>query len=161
MVAAAALTVVGGLTQAYGQIKAGQDQNKAYNDSADILEENAHQVKIATEFEVRKLKVMGRKAAGEVSAGFGASGVTQSGSALDVLAESNANNDRDVANTRREGKFKAESYMNEAKLQRRAGKSALESSQIGAVGALFSSAGSAYMSYSAAGAAKGAPKGKP
>lgn len=135
------MMAAGGLVSAYGQIKAGNDASDAYNNQAKQADANAAQVEFSAAEESRRLRVIGRRAAGEISGTFGASGVRQEGSVLDVIADSNANVERDVLNVQREGRNRANNLRAEARNSRDAGRSARETAGLGAVASLFGAGG--------------------
>lgn len=136
----------GGLLSAYGQIKAGDDTAAAFENEANAAEENAAESLRVGAAEARKIRVISRKAVGEIAAAYGASGV-RGGSAIDVIAESAANGETDAQNVHRQYYNQAKNLRTEASLKRGYARSSQENSRIGAAATLLGSGGAAYESW--------------
>ncbi len=138
-----AIIAAGGVLGAAGKIYEGQAAKKAAEYNAQVAKKNAVLTLRQAADEERQVKVQGRKVIGDMRANFAASGIQMEGSALDVLAESAANIEADVLNIRFTGQMKADSLMDEARMQRSAGNSAMNASYLGASSSL-ANAGSDY-----------------
>lgn len=85
---------------------------------AKALEQDAGLARQQASEEERKLRVIARKQIGAMEAGYGASGVKQSGSALDVLQESAAAAEKDAQMVKYAGELKAWGFEREAARKR-------------------------------------------
>ena len=129
----------GSVLRAVSEDQAGQQRQDAYDQNAHIAEENAGEVIRQSMIEQRQIRIIGRKATGDIKANYSANGVV-GGSANDVLAESFANIERDVHNVRDAAKYKADNYMREAANYRSTGRAAREAGRVGAVASLIAAA---------------------
>ena len=136
-----ALQGAGGLLGAYGQMQAGEAEAQAAEMNAQIAEQNSLLAVEQAKENERRLRVQGRKVLGDISSGYGASGVTAEGSALEVLKSSAANIELDALNVRHEGAVKASMFRNEAKLSRYSGQAARTTGQTMAAATLLQAGG--------------------
>lgn len=121
--AMAAMQVVGGII--------GRDQ--AYRGSR-VDEENARLSLLDGEREALDVRKDARQQTGAALTGMAGSGLLLSGSATDLLAESEYQAELDVLNTRRQAYGQARNYKQQAKDRRQAGDNAL-------IGGIFSAVG--------------------
>lgn len=135
----AGLILVGGSTllSAAGDIQAGNAANKVAGYNANQAEENAKVVQQQAEQEVDMQQVRAKKMIGAISATYGASGVAQAGSAVDVLAASAASAELDKQTILYNGKLQAIGYQNQAALDRVRGRTAKVQSRYAAIGTLM------------------------
>ncbi len=134
------MSIFGGLIQAQGQKMAGEASGQAYDFNANVAENNATQAIALSAQQERQQRIIGRKAVGHIEASYGASGVTQEGSALDVLAESMASAEMDALNIRYSGAVKSSNFSNEASLNRFNASSARAGGRIGAAATVLGTA---------------------
>jgi hypothetical protein len=144
---AAAITaiVAGGLLQAYGQLKAAEAESTADKANAQVARDNATLTLQQSAANERALRVQGAKALGDIRAGYGANGVTMTGSALQVIKSSASNVEMDALTVRHEGELKAMGLRNEAKLDEYRADMADFTGKLGAASSLLSAGGSAAM----------------
>lgn len=125
MVASTVMSVMGQLSQASAASSAAK-----YN--AGINQQNA---RIATEqaaSAAEQQRIDNYRKLGSIKAGYGASGVTNDGSPMDVLADSFTQGEYDVQNIIYQGKVRAAGYQNNASLDIAQGKNAKKSGYINA-----------------------------
>lgn len=121
----------------------GAAAGRAGDYNAKIAIQNAGLSRMQSIEEARRIRVMGRKVMGEQRANFGASGIAQSGSALDVLAETAANNELDALTIMHEGESRARMFESDARQEKEQGDDARTNSYLQAAGSLMS-AGATY-----------------
>lgn len=114
--AAAAATVIGTGIQVASMIKQGNAQADAANFNADQAAKNAKLSIAQAAEDERSFRVIARKHIGDVRSAYGASGVTNEGSAQDVLEESAANAELDALKIRHGGLVKAAGFQTDATL---------------------------------------------
>lgn len=141
-----ALMLGGAALSAYGQVKSGQDKNKAAKFNASIAEQQAESVLQQGTKQANLQRYRGRQLISSQRARYGASGVTASGSPLEVMAQTAEDVEYDALMTEWESKTKAQYYKSGAENSRRAGKKAVTDSYIGAGTTLLTSAASYGMS---------------
>jgi uncharacterized protein (DUF2249 family) len=137
----AAVAVGGAVVSAFGSIQAGQAKKKQANQQALFEQRNAQQAELAMQ---DRLDILARETAfttGRQTAQFAGAGVRQSGTVLDVLADSVNAGLRDKYRIEREGKFAIESHQFQAEQLRQAGKQAETASYIQAGSTLLTSFG--------------------
>lgn len=131
------MQVAGGITQAYGQVQAGEAAGKAYEFNAAQAEQNSAQAKLIAAQEERQVRINARRQIGSMVADYGASGVTMEGSPMAVIAESAANAELDALNIRYGGESKARNFKNEATVLRYQGGQARSAGYLGAAATLM------------------------
>ncbi len=130
---AAALPFVALGLQAVGSIAGGIGANSEARAGAAVDTENARLSILAGEQDVGQVMRDERMASGEAIASMAGSGVGLGwGSAGDLIAESMANRDRDIAALRSRAGQQATNYLQAAKDKRAAGRNALIGSVFGA-----------------------------
>ena len=137
---AAAAMVVG----AVGSIMEGAAAKKKAEKDAQIAEENAGLAQQESKEEARRSMIVARKQIGDERASYAASGVGMTGSALDVIAESQENARLDELTILRGGEIKANMYRQDAQSERDYGSGARTGSYFRAAGQLGAAAGAAY-----------------
>lgn len=114
--AAAAIVVgmVGIATKIASDVQTAQAQQKAadataqgYDYDATVASTNANVTRAQTATDAIRMGVMARRNIGSMSATYGASGVTKSGSVLDVLSDSASQAQADSDNFKQQGALKA------------------------------------------------------
>ena len=133
------MSAAGGILQAYGQVKAGEGAQRAYEFNANQADINSRQAELIAAQDERQSRIVGKKAIGSMVANYGASGVNLEGSPMDVLAESLAQVELDSLNARYSGQSKAINFRNEARINRYQGSQARASGYYGAAATLMSS----------------------
>lgn len=122
MAAAAPIIGIAGLvTQTIGGISAAGAQRRAAEASAQESERNAFLVEQQTAEAERRFRISSERALGKGRAARGASGVTLSGSALDVIAENASIAEMDAITIRQQGEAQAEALRRQAELSRQTG----------------------------------------
>lgn len=151
--AIAGMTLLSGAVSAFGAIQSANAQASAAEYNAKVAERNRKEALRQTDSEVDRERRANRRQLASIRAQYGASGLDASfGAPLDVLEDSATEQERDVAAIERAGQLRAIGYTDEANLQRAEAKNARRAGTISAVGTLFSSATSAFTSYSKAAA---------
>ena len=169
MVAAGA-AVLGGIVGAVGQYQQGQESKKMYNQQASVAEQEAQQIRQSGQREadiigqnqvlneVRQRKQLD-KDVGSMIGAYSTRGVsTNTGSPLDVIADSISNAELDIAIGAWNSKVQADTTlyntrigsqnkMSQASLQRQYGQSAARNANWQAAGTLLSSVGTAASRY--------------
>lgn len=137
------LSLVGGVLGAAGAEQEADARSAAANYNASIANQNADlSLQQATEQE-RQQREYAYQALGNERASYGASGVSMSGSALDVLQESARNAELDALNIRHAGQVKAWQYRSGARLDSMSANAAQSAGQFGVMSALLSGASGA------------------
>lgn len=106
--------------------------------NARLLEENAKLAESASREEERRSRVMATKELGSIRAAVGGSGITMSGSALDIMYESSRNAELNALTIQHEGRVRAWTYRNEATLERNKARIARETGAYEAAAAAVS-----------------------
>ena len=125
---------------AYGQYQAGQAQKQAYEYNAAIQEQNAKVEQEKAAYEADKQAQRIRRLNATQRAAYAASGVTQSGSALDLQEDSTIQGEMDRLAILYGGDVNAANYRSEAALSRFQGKQAGASGTSAAFGTLLGGA---------------------
>lgn len=141
------LQIAGTVMSVVGALKQGQAQSDAMNFNAQMAGQNAvvaRQQAAADEARQRRENLL---RAGNLRAGYGASGVTLDGSPLDVLEMAATTGELDAQNVRYKGSLRAIGYENSAALDTAGASNALTSSYYRAGSELLSGGAKAYGSY--------------
>lgn len=141
LIGAAIATGVGALLSAKGQLDAGAAAQKAADAEASLLERNADKVEDMGDYAAFRHGMKVKKVLGAGRAAYASSGVTMSGSAMDVMRESAVEGERDRLTIIYNAETKAETMRGQAAVARYSGKSAREASKYAAAGSLFSGIG--------------------
>jgi hypothetical protein len=155
----AALAAVSGGFQAYSQYQAGQSAKDAANYNANALKRQsfAAQQQGLAEMELRRRQ--GERIIGQQEAAFAKSGVTASGSPLDVIGDTAANIELDSLNAAYEGYLNARGLRQRSKMAQYEGRLAAYQGKMEAVGTLLTTAATVAGMSAGPGAAPGAPAG--
>lgn len=137
----AAIIGVSAVVQAIGSIKQGQSAKAIGEENSKLSEYNAGIVRAQTDEEARRYRIFGSKYVGQQISNVGASGVQMSGSAKDVLKESEANIESNILDIYNQGAAKIEGLNRQATIYRKGGQSALNNSYLSAAGELLRGAG--------------------
>jgi uncharacterized protein involved in type VI secretion and phage assembly len=129
MIAATALSVVGTLVSARAQSKAAEFNARVAADNADLARQASNRE------EERQRRESARKMSA-LAARAGKSGVTMSGSLLEVVEESARNAELDALNIRMEGAQREYNFLTQSSLATAEAKNAKTSGYISAAGAL-------------------------
>ncbi len=141
------MQIAGTTMSVVGALKQGQAQSDALNFNAQMGGQNAvvaRQQAAADEARQRRENLL---RAGNLRAGYGASGVTLDGSPLDVLEMAATTGELDAQNIRYKGSLRAIGYENSAALDTAGASNALTSSYYRAGSELLSGGAKAYGSY--------------
>lgn len=142
--AGTAAGAVGGLLGAYGQMQQADASEKAGKMNAAQDLQNAQASRAQGADEQRRLRIQTRKALGSIKAGYGASGISMEGSAMDVLMESSANAEMDVWTVGHNSEMQARQYENQAKMDLYKGTIGAGNSQMGAAAQLLKTGSDVY-----------------
>lgn len=155
----AGMSVIGGAMGAIGAQVQGQSQAMAQQFNADVAQRNAGLARQAAQFDAASQERQARMALGSIRAAYGASGVTSSGSPLDVLEMSVQNAKRDYNAILYKGELKAMGYEDTRTLSLYGAESAKTQADFATASSLitgFTGAGKT-MAFGKAGASAGAP----
>lgn len=131
--ASTAATVV----KAGGQILGGGSKKDAAEYNARVAEDNARLASEKAALDARRVRRMADETKGSIRAAAGASGITMSGSAMDVMAETATLAEEDVLLVQHSGEVRADNLMKEAALSQFQGKQAKKSSYISSASTLL------------------------
>lgn len=135
---AIALMAVGTLQGAASAARQGEAAKAAADFNAQVARRNAQIATQQAEADAARQKQVAFKKIGEMTAAYGASGVTLEGSPLDVLEESVRTAEQDRQNILYKGKLRAMGYESDADLYNLSGENALRTGQENATGILLS-----------------------
>lgn len=143
--------IFSGAAGAGGAAKAGKAAAGAYEFNAQINDANAKRAREAAVADILSLKRAAFRTIGEQRAGYGASGVAMdSGSALDVLADSTSQAILDQQRRKYQGELEAVDQLNQATIARHNAKIAKAGGQAVGAASLLSGIGSAASQLSSA-----------
>lgn len=115
--------VAGGI-KGIGDISAGNNKRAALERAAQVQRMDAQEALQAGEINAARQGMIADQKIGSTEAGYGASGVTESGSVLHVLEASHKNAELDVMGIRYGAKIRAVNFMNQASMDELAGQNA-------------------------------------
>ena len=150
-------TLAGGALAAYGSIAQGQAQKTASQYNAQLNLRNATVASQQADANIAQLRRNVRQVQGAAVAGYGASGVTQEGSPLDVLEMSTTQASLDEGTIRYKGQLESMGYHSNAILDNIAGKTAEQQGYLTGASHLLTSIGRAGSDYAYA-SGKGADR---
>lgn len=150
MIAGGAMAAMGAMQQANAQAEASQ-----YN--AALSERNAIVTRGQTDADVAAFRQQTTLREGSLIAAYGAAGVTDEGSPLDVLGMSAANAKRDELMLQYKGDLASLGYRETATLNRMQGKQAIEGGNYQAASSLLTGMSGGMSSYTAATRGYGTP----
>lgn len=145
--AAPALSVVGGAFSAIGSAQQGAAQSAAYKTQA-ALDKQQGQVSadVAAARAAQRVKE-GRKVAAQTRAAAGSSGASESGSVMDILAQSRAAYEQDAANEAYQGLLALNGAETSASFNRFRARSAMATGRAGAFSSVLQGVTGAATSY--------------
>lgn len=130
------MSMIGAGTKAYGSILSGRQTQAAYDFNAKLMEQNKNEAMISAKLNADKQQAQFVKIQGAAKASYGASGVeSTSGSVIDILAANAANAEMDKQNILYGGMIKATNFANQASMNKRSGKNAMQAAYWNAAGA--------------------------
>ena len=141
------MDVFGNLNDAMAAEREGRATAKALEFNAEQKERNATQIELQTAEDERRLRIQNRRTIGAMRADYGASGVTASGSVLQILEESAAAAEFDAVNFRMSGMREADAVRMDARMDREKAKSVRRSTKFNAATAIFGAGKSAIGAY--------------
>lgn len=131
---------------ALAQIQAGKAGQAAMNANAQTSVDEANQRRLSAQEDSLKLSRAARQTMGEQIAGYGASGITEAGSPIEVMMNTAKNYERDMIMTGYGAEVGASQKMNEANMLEWAGKQKRKTGYLSAGTTLLSGAGQYGMS---------------
>jgi len=141
IIVGAVAAVAGAGVAAYSSYESGRQQDKVAESNARMAEYQAKQAKQAAEVRASQYAREAKRRMSSIRAGYAASGVaTTEGTPLLVLMESAEEVAKDELRIKRGGEQTAWKLLNEANIQRLAGKSAAEKGALGAGASLLGGA---------------------
>ena len=141
LIGAAVAMGVGALLSAKGQLDAGDAAREAGDAEGDLLEKNANRVEEMGEYTAFRHNMKVKKVLGAGRAAYAASGVTMSGSAMNVMRESAVEGERDRLAILYNAEVKADTMRDQASIARYSGRAAQRAAQYSAAGSLLGGAG--------------------
>lgn len=133
----AIISGVGTIAGVAGQINQANAQAAASRMNAQIGFKNAALTRQQAAQEEARLRTQGKKDLGSIRVGYGSSGVSMEGSAMDVLQESAANVELDALTLRHRGESQAKMYEMGAQMDLNTASSARTSGLLSAAGTLL------------------------
>jgi len=147
-----AIMMAGAAISAAGAIQQGNAAKAASVYNATLKERDAANATTQADQEAQQVRWAATRAQGSLLAGYGASGVsTDTGSPLDVLANSASQAKLDEQTVLYRGKMKSTGFLSDAALSRYQGTVAQQDSQLKAASYLIGGAGQASYAYARAG----------
>jgi hypothetical protein len=140
----AEMLIGGQAMQVIGQVTGGLNAREAARFNEANLKEQAKRIDTATSLREREIRREAGRVKAKAAARAVASGVTLEGSPLDVIAESAANAEREVAMNKMQGEMQRQRALTDAEVTKIQGRTALTGALLGAVGTA-ASATSGYM----------------
>lgn len=144
---AGALMLGGAGMQVMGQMREGAAAEASANFNAAQYEQQAREVEKKTFEDVRRFRIARRKDQASNRAAVAASGITMSGSALEIIRENARNAAADEIQMKLEGRRRADEARANARFARMSARNARKSAEIGAAATLLSAGGQAYTNY--------------
>lgn len=141
------LMAVGTGLQAYGQLSSGQAQVKAQQQNVDASIAEAKNTLAQGQFEAARTRYQGGRLTSAQEAAYGAAGVTLSGSPLEVMKESSAQNELDAMTQEYNAKIGANRSLSQASYQSKMAMAQNQSTLINAGSTLLTGAGSLALRY--------------
>ncbi len=128
-------------------IKQGEAAAHASEQEAALRDQAARDITSQSEEEARRQAILNKKQLGSMKAGYGASGVSLDGSALDILEESAAQGELDLIAIRTDGERRARMARGEADISRGRAGSQRQGAYMSGAGNFLSGAAGAYNNY--------------
>lgn len=141
--------LAGAAVSAYGAVQQANAQKTAAQFNASLNERNAVVATQQADAEAARIQRESGRVQGRMAAGFGASGLTLEGSALDALGDSAAMAQLDIETVKYRGRLQAMGYHDSATLDRISGKTAEEQGYLRAASEVLTGVGRAGATYAA------------
>ncbi len=138
LVIGAVAAVVGTVVNIAGQVSAGKAQQEAGDIAATQAESDAAYVRDITKEEVRKFRRQAEKFQSTQKTAIGGSGLRMSGSALQLLQETEIEIERDIKSIKKAGRQRAQGIEAQGDIYKVQGQAALSAGIIGAGSTLLS-----------------------
>lgn len=146
------LSAASGVLNTVGAISGGNARGNAADYNANMADQNANNTNQATQLQLQQQQRDAYKRLSAIKAGYGASGVgADSGSALDVLADSFTQASMDADTIAMNGRNKAEGYRSTAALDRSEGANDRTAGYISGASNALLGATNAYKAYDTVG----------
>lgn len=159
----AGLALAGGAMDFISGLQASEEASRAADYNAGLSRRNAQLARDQARQEEARLRVMGDKEIGQTRANLGASGLSVTGSALDILAESARNLETDALAIRHIGETQAQQYEFEAREIERQDRAQRQGAVLRGISSLLGTGARTYDLYSRIGGgsspAASAPRG--
>lgn len=149
MAVAIPIMLAGAAISAYGAMSQANAQKTASTFNSALNERNALVATQQADAEAARIGRVSRQVQGSMAAGFGASGLTMEGSALDALGNSAAQAQLDIENVKYRGTLQAMGYHSSAELDTMQGKTAQEQGYYRAASEVLTGVGRAGATYAA------------
>lgn len=143
------IMLAGAAISAYGAVSQANAQKQASTFNAALNERNATVATQQANAEAERIRRGASRVHGSMATGFGASGLTLEGSALDALGDSAAQAQLDIETVKYRGKLQAMGYHSSAELDRMQGDTAQEQGSYRAASEVLTGVGRAGATYSA------------
>jgi len=131
------MTAVAGGVAAYSNIQAGKAQQAAHKYNAKVKENQAIQEGYNSKERIRRQRIKHRRLAAKQKVGVAKSGVQLTGSPLDVMADTAANMELEVADMKWQSDIRQADLRGQASMERWQGDQARSASKIGAAASVF------------------------
>ncbi len=141
------IMLAGAAVSAYGAVQQANAQKQASQFNAALNERNALVATQQANAEAARIGRVSRQVQGSMAAGFGASGLTVEGSALDALGSSAAMAQLDIETVKYRGTLQAMGYHSSAELDRMQGDTAQEQGYYRAASEVLTGVGRAGATY--------------
>lgn len=120
-----------------GTVLGGYASMEAHKFNAEMAEANAGLVRAQALNEVARIRRTAKKDLGDMRATYGANGVTASGSVLDAMADAATQYELDAQLANWQGEVAAVGYINQARMEKAAGRSAMIGAGLEGLGGLL------------------------
>ena len=134
------ISIIGTVVGVVGQVIGGMNAQKASDYNAQVATQNAMIARNNAEYQAMQQQRAARIKIGAAEANYGASGITNEGSPLDVLEESARNAELDAQVLRYQGSIRAAGFTDQANLDTMEGQSDLTTGIFRGFGAAASGA---------------------
>jgi len=145
----AGITIAGSAISAYGAVQQANAQKAAAQFNVSLNERNALVATQQADAEALRIRRESNRVQGAMAAGFGASGLTVEGSAIDALSHSTMMAMLDEQTVKYRGSLQALGYRDSATLDRMQAETAEEQGYLRGASEMLTGVGRAYSTYSA------------
>lgn len=146
-----ALTAAAAVVSTVGAIQQANSASAADKYNAQVAQQNASIASTQAQSQLQQQQTDAYRKLGAIKAGYGASGVTSDGSALDVLGDSYTQSELDANTIIYNGKLKSLGYQNQAALDNSRASNDLTAGAFKASSALLGGASKTYSAYDSVG----------